>query len=356
MNRRRQITIHLGGHKTGSSSIQYALTAARDILWENGRILYPKTGFRKVNHVGLAHEFTGKFGKTNQESLPLLKSEVGKAEPNHIILSAEAFENVEPKLLANKFDTFFANEFDTSVLMYIRSPASLIISQYDQRMMHVWDARDFDAHIAHLSKNYKMPERLNAWEASFPGRVIVRPFSKNHLIDNDIVQDFFVRFFGKEHQATHFARTLEPKNLGRPAALVLLMERVKNHARKNHSKYGINTAANVKKIQRKICEIAQEKINGKANITKLRWPGKALRDYYKVSIDGIRWIDDQYFKSPILEEEMDRILDATPPDAGPLTLEEALDMDGTAIDEMVLEILEECIFARTGAARTTVPI
>ncbi|WP_298886910.1 hypothetical protein [uncultured Serinicoccus sp.] len=86
-----KLSVHVGLHKTGTTTIQKTLELNRDTLHEAG-ILYPKaSSIRAGGHLNLVWELTSpwKF-EPSLGGLDALVDEVREAQPEHVIVSAES--------------------------------------------------------------------------------------------------------------------------------------------------------------------------------------------------------------------------------------------------------------------------
>lgn len=91
-----ELILHIGGHRTGSTSIQTALHASRRRLRRAG-VLYPETGRIAISHIALANAVRGRGVAGFEEAPPfesLLESlgrEIAAAGCRTVVISSEEF-------------------------------------------------------------------------------------------------------------------------------------------------------------------------------------------------------------------------------------------------------------------------
>lgn len=173
--------LHLGAHKTGSTSLQNFLTDNDQQLLRRG-VLYPRAGrYRSGHHdmaraVGIGGKYPGDPQRL-QQMLRELEAEVSAAGNIHtVIVSSEVFEYC-PDLsgLAP-----LAQRFHLRALLYLRRQDSYLESAYNQHL-RMYDTRytgDIYRFALRINLNYRYSYRRLAsqWENQF-GRdaVLLRP-------------------------------------------------------------------------------------------------------------------------------------------------------------------------------------
>jgi hypothetical protein len=197
------VIIHAGMPKTGSTSIQTALAAARPRLAEHG-ILYPQFG----DHASLSHWQLAAFGYESTgdgrrmrrmltlphgwdvEVINRLESLLRQARENQqdILLSDEGMIHPERlsglKRLRDLIESYGG---EITVLAYARSPVDLFPSDLQQRLKNLPRARRINQ-SGWASPHSAGFERL---EASFNReRTHLRLFDRRLLVQGDVVADF----------------------------------------------------------------------------------------------------------------------------------------------------------------------
>ncbi|NNE56920.1 MAG: hypothetical protein HKN36_02330 [Hellea sp.] len=151
---KRKIFLHVGPHKTGTTSIQRGLLANRQQL-ENLGYHYPEVGFVFDGHHNIVFELAGmdKFAPI-LGGLNELK-EFAQNSTGDIILSSETFDNimtVEPFL---KLREAMTDDFDIHVIGYLRPQEELLQSLWKTEVRFDGVLEDFDQWL---------PQALEKWQ------------------------------------------------------------------------------------------------------------------------------------------------------------------------------------------------
>lgn len=136
-----KLILHIGGHRTGSTSIQAALHAARKRLRRLG-VLYPETGRVTIAHHSLANAVRGSgvagFEETPAltSSLEALRCEVDASGCETVFISSEEFiRTCEMKAAAvGQLLSLFS---EVRVVCFLRHQAPLLESSY--KFSALWD-------------------------------------------------------------------------------------------------------------------------------------------------------------------------------------------------------------------------
>lgn len=139
----KQLFLHIGHGKTGTSSVQALLARSHDKLRRNG-ILYPahpSFGWAQKGHISsgniAAHDRT--LDWMQSRVLPVLRGE--PAYSKYIFSSEQMFMNMAP--LFNYVNQFPA-EIDIRVVLCVRNPLELAASSYMQGVKRHGFTRSFD--------------------------------------------------------------------------------------------------------------------------------------------------------------------------------------------------------------------
>jgi hypothetical protein len=197
----KKIIIHIGRHKSGTSSIQRFLKNNHIALKDVG-IFYPISNIgTKLAH----HEFAKYFenirhrGKSLTESIEGLRLEISQFKSflsdKHInIISSEAFQNCNPELLALAF-----SDYDVEICFYIRNELEYLATAYAQKV-HATDY-PFSIDVFSDAFNVNYQKFVSKWEASFKV-VNFGVFDRSQLINEDVVEDFIINFLMIDNAAT----------------------------------------------------------------------------------------------------------------------------------------------------------
>lgn len=196
------VVVHIGPYKTGSTSIQKSLDAARDVLSDQRIFFYrPKKGvlpelalntlflerdlqlIRQVRDhfptIAEAHDWSRSHWNA-------LEEEAKAREPDLTVISSEHFAGLPNRapLIQRLRETFDK----ITIVAYVREPADLYCSSLQQRIRG-------EQRLAQLPtpQNFVYPARrqLEGY-LNLVGRenMVVRKFSRGNLVGGDVVTDF----------------------------------------------------------------------------------------------------------------------------------------------------------------------
>lgn len=126
--------LHIGTHKTGTSTIQHALALQSDRVAEAG-FVFPRTGrlVQNSGQHGLAQQTNSPEQSARVESLLVEISGV----PQHVILSSEEFSHmlwVNPSGFQHLIDRLLSVVERVVVVLYLRRQSDYIESNYPERL------------------------------------------------------------------------------------------------------------------------------------------------------------------------------------------------------------------------------
>lgn len=186
------ILLHIGRHKTGTTSIQKFLFKNRHTL-KKDNIIYFNTDKNLIAHHHIPRKFkeylpnpfaTWKYArKINREILK-------ETEPNLdsiFIISSEAFQNVDPRIVKKLFEN---SNHDIKVLCYFRDPVSYYLSSYKQLVHAELVDISFSEYVQKHPKLSEYETFINKWKSNFDNMVI-KQFERKKMFKNDLIQDFF---------------------------------------------------------------------------------------------------------------------------------------------------------------------
>lgn len=193
--------IHIGMHKTGTTSIQGSLKELDD-----DKFLYARIGgagnhsvpfVRMFSQQPEAFRFHG-GGRRQAEKLPKkanvarrkLRNAIANAGDRTLILCGEGIALLNSAEVESVRDWFREQSCDVEIFAYVRPPAAFMSSSMQQRLREntggAIDVRKF-------YPNYR--ERFEKFEAAFGAdRVRFRKFVPSEMKDQDVVTDFCLHF------------------------------------------------------------------------------------------------------------------------------------------------------------------
>jgi len=199
----KKLYIHIGWHKTGSSSIQDFLLKNRQKLIDLEKTYYPKEGMLICAHHPIVWAFQNKkispwgaveippegperFIKDIHEAATLNNYET-------IILSSEEFCVLNKTQIDHLRIALERSNFDVKIIAYIRRQDQLIESAYNMGVKW-WGSRitkTFSEYVAAHTPFISYTAILKNWVDVFGiNNVIIRPFSHDKLEKGDVRIDF----------------------------------------------------------------------------------------------------------------------------------------------------------------------
>lgn len=190
------IILHIGFQKTASSSLQRLFIDNKAAL-EDAGLLYPivDKDFKQRYLKG----FRGKPGaerpnanRANRIQLDALRKIVRANPKKHVLLSCEELSSVQGFDLSAPMLSHLATYLrdmsdDVRVIAYVREPAGNYLSRMQEHLKSfggIIPPDQFQARFAWVVEQY---------ETAFETRAIVRPFEREQMIGNSIVDDFFAQ-------------------------------------------------------------------------------------------------------------------------------------------------------------------
>jgi len=212
-----RITLHIGRHKTGSTSIQLFLTKNTKALLEKG-ILVPISG-RPTTAPNGHHQLAWDIQETgtNTEAYYNLEQEISNFEGNDVIITSECFDQLtdsEIKTLRS-----FLSNHDVRIIVYLRNQIEAIESMYRTDVTHYEKDLTFWEFLQKTKARHNYRDFLMPWMEIF-GRenINVQLYDKNFLVSSDIIEDFS-RYFS-ENSFAHLPRPSSTTNHGIPSPCV----------------------------------------------------------------------------------------------------------------------------------------
>ena len=232
-----RLILHIGGHRTGSTSIQQSLFDARERLKSCG-ILYPETGLYTVCHHLLGYSIPnfaidGFFEIPQFE--PLLRQltvEIGNSGCETVLISSETFCEIIKKRddpeTTEKLQRFLGLFSDVSTIFFVRYQVPYLESRYkfQVRWCHRALTMDFPEFIQPKLLNFEQNYALNY--------IAIEPFFRSVRQDigfqyvnfaEAMKTGFLVKFFYDRAgiSAAYESEVQLNESFSRAAALAMLM-------------------------------------------------------------------------------------------------------------------------------------
>lgn len=195
----REVLIHIGAPKTGSTAIQRFLTDATAVLGQRG-IHYPDVGLRGFGHHDLAFLMGGGYpawATPQTRGLGELVADLQKAlrgpEPCVVISSENFYLQPAPQLLREAIDGAESGR-RLRVLVYLRRQDHLALSWYNQAVKAQGFAGDFESCLADTAHLWDFEAQVEPWAKAFGADSLeLSIYEPDSLIGGEVVSDLVHR-------------------------------------------------------------------------------------------------------------------------------------------------------------------
>ncbi|MEM7270093.1 MAG: hypothetical protein AAF401_12695 [Pseudomonadota bacterium] len=206
-----RLLLHIGDHKTGTSSIQQTLAALDDPT-----ILYPETGRAAgFGHQNLAWEI-GEDPRFDPDKgdWATLGAEIACSDAETVVVSTEALEFKQADRALAHIRARLRGTIDAiEVALYLRPHAARIRSSFAERLKRGHGPFETRAYLdwAINSGRFHYAPRLKAWARAAGAKALkVRPFHHTRLKGGDVVTDFFAAHLNRSCPISRVAANPSP--------------------------------------------------------------------------------------------------------------------------------------------------
>ena len=177
------IYLHIGRHKSGTTSLQYFLKNNSTFLADQG-FRYASTDPHHLAHHHLARALTG--DELSLSDLPVVEElKFHRSGDPHLIVSSEGFQNVRPETIVDIVGR------DAVIVVYVREQLEYLLSAYLQRVQASAIFSPLSDYMRRSLRTVNYNRFVAQWEQAFSANAVrLRVFDRSHLLDNDIVTDF----------------------------------------------------------------------------------------------------------------------------------------------------------------------
>jgi hypothetical protein len=191
----KDLVIHIGDPKTGSSAIQTALHQGACSCETVTFVSQPEVNASKLALTLQPRPENAVQKAKARERLFRERAAWAQAHDADLgILSAEFFAGAEPQRLEETLREFMPQYVDNvRIIAYVRPHAGRILSGYAQELKvgsYLGQLDEF-VPVAHRKRMHKYASRFAKWQEVFGSRFTLRPFVREKLRRNDVVEDFF---------------------------------------------------------------------------------------------------------------------------------------------------------------------
>lgn len=191
----KDLVVHIGDPKTGTSSIQKALQ--QGACHCDSKVIVPQ---RELNASALANSLNPNRGEEQKrvrarERLFTQKAEWARENDGDIgVISAEFFAGVAPQDLDAALKEYLPDYAErVRIIAYVRPHAARALSGYAQRLKTGSYVGSLDEFVKRLPKVHlvRYAPRFGAWQDYYGDRFTLRPFVRGEMYEGDVVPDFF---------------------------------------------------------------------------------------------------------------------------------------------------------------------
>ena len=227
------LIVHIGPHKTGTSSIQAALRSNEELLAQFGVAVFsvgagqirelslPYSRVREITHPSVMNVFgTPENALRNSEDRwrYFEKSVRDNRYPTSIISSEHFSSLAKPAIFFSRLRAMF--ELIT-VVCYARDPISLYTSSLQEQILN----RGFGEHTATIYDYRVRYQKFLEYSSAAVGaeNIIIRNFARDNLVNGDVVADFF-SIVGRFVKLPYISKVLERESIPGAALAWLVRE------------------------------------------------------------------------------------------------------------------------------------
>lgn len=179
---KKQLFIHIGFGKTGTTAVQEIFHASRDLLRQNG-VLYPSTGVFPTGHHMLAPLNEAAIQGDTVEEYKKLLDEIATDASEKILVSSENYCFMKETFIAAMPKLF--SKVDTRIVFYVRPQVELIESTFLQWKKTGQKCPDeLQLFFRQNASGFNFSMRLAPWIKAFGKKnIIVRRYEGDTRID-----------------------------------------------------------------------------------------------------------------------------------------------------------------------------
>jgi hypothetical protein len=190
---KKQVYLHIGFPKTGTTSIQVWMTGNADVLAAQG-VLYPVAGRGKGDYRFGHHLFPNALKQTPSSELAMswpdmneLHNEIARSPATKVFISSESFceliDQTAIDLLACKL-----RDLDVRIICYVRRQDEFVTSLWSTAVAYYGEKQPVTSYLAYPGLDYAWVVSL--WARAFgSAAILLRAYEKSQLVSGDIVAD-----------------------------------------------------------------------------------------------------------------------------------------------------------------------
>lgn len=293
----KQLIIHLGDRKTGSTAIQETLIMHKAKLPGATDVFYPT----RINHIHLADAIYMPSKVSDRDRVYRdVSKKLAQSDAEFGILSAETFESADPRVLKSLIDQYLPQYTDTvRLISYVRPHIERFQSGYSE-VVKIGAFVGVPARFCEKAierRRWSYADRLSLWKDVFGTQFTARPFVRQSLKNGDVVDDFFDYAIGD----ADFGRAYRPtSNESMTREEIALLRRFHLQT-KTHAAISKIRAPLGKEVARQLALIRNEDGG-----TKFLAQKRLVRDLDAGYGDDIAALDQDFWNEPLFRTSFDR--------------------------------------------------
>jgi hypothetical protein len=191
------LILHIGMGKTGTTALQEAFWANRDLLEQAG-VTYPSLGAVTAAH-HLITPFVPKAVANNgwgflkaSDWAPKLAASGAK----RILMSSELIAWAAPNVVA-RFCADLQVHFQLKICLYLRRQDNIIMAGYNQQVKAGNQVNPIDKVLDRMMENFDFATTIALWDGAVGTQnMIVRPYERSRFPNGDLIADFLTGVLG----------------------------------------------------------------------------------------------------------------------------------------------------------------
>jgi hypothetical protein len=337
----KDLVVHIGDPKTGTSSIQKAL--------QLGACKSETTviaGQPELNASPLANSLRPRYGGPAKRQGQFRKTAawVQETEADLGIISSEFMAPVLPSDLKDALQEFLPEQASrTRVIAYVRPHVGRLLSGYAQRLK----AGSYGGTLEQFTKqlegqgNLMYAQRFGRWRTQFGDGFILRPFVREEMRGGDVVEDFFHHVLqGASFTLDSLPSTNEALTLEELAGMAMVQRHFRQQGMKAHIRLSLGGC-----MGRLLAQVP-----GRSR-QKLRMPRALAIEIRKTYRADAELLDAEFFGRPVISAALERAEEGCLEQAQSLTAETYFQVANLATLQQLANQISSLIAARPKAWR-----